>query len=86
MTLSLPIPKRKEPKDFFFLPYHIKEGYINRSFKIRVGGSDNLRTLRSILEQTYGLDPGSFVIAAVYNNNFMKLHTASANVLEVAEE
>ena len=86
MTLSLPIPKKKEVKDFFFIPYHIKEGYINKSFKIRVGGSDNLRTLRTILKETYGLKRGSFVIAAVFNNQFMKLHTTSANVLEVAEE
>lgn len=86
MTISLPIPKKKEVKDFFFLPYEIKDGYINNSFKIRVGGSDNLRTLRQIMEETYGIAPGSYVIAAVFNNSFMKLHTTSANVLEVAEE
>lgn len=86
MTISLPIPKKKEVKDFFFLPYEIKDGYINNSFKIRVGGSDNLRTLRQIMQETYGIEPGSYVIAAVFNNNFMKLHTTSANVFEVAEE
>ena len=59
---------------------------MNKSYKIRVGGSDNLRTLRTILHETYGLNAGSFVIAAVFNNDFMKLHTTSANVLEVAEE
>lgn len=59
---------------------------MNKSFKIRVGGSDNLRTLRKLMNDTYGLNPGSFVIAAVFNNEFMKLHTTSANVLEVAEE
>ena len=86
MTLSLPIPKKKEIKEFFFLPSHIKKGYINNSFKIRVGGSDNLRTLRTILEQTYGLNSGGYVVAAVFNNKFIKLHTTSANLLEVAEE
>lgn len=59
---------------------------MNKSFKIKVGGSDNLRTLRTILHDTYGLSPGSFVIGAVFNNEFMKLHTTSANVVEVAEE
>lgn len=86
MTLSLPIPKKKETKEFFFLPYHVKQGYMNFSYKIRVGGSDNLRTLRNIMQQTYGLNPGSFVVAAVFNNSFMKLHTTSANLMEVAEE
>ena len=86
MTLSLPIPKKKETKEFFFLPYHVKQGYMNFSYKIRVGGSDSLRTLRTIMQQTYGLNPGSFVVAAVFNNSFMKLHTTSANLMEVAEE
>ena len=86
MTLSLPIPNKKEIKDFFFLPYDIKQGYINKSVKIRVGGSDNLRTLRTIMEEVYGINPGSYVIAAVFNNNFTKLHTTSANSLEVASE
>ena len=86
MTISLPIPKRKETKEFFFLPYDIKQGYMNFSYKIRVGGSDNLRTLRNTMQQTYGLNPGSFVIAAVYNNSFSRLHTTSANLLEVADE
>ena len=54
--------------------------------KIRVGGSDNLRTLRTIMHEVYGINPGSFVIAAVFNNNFTKLHTISANTLEVASE
>ena len=51
MSLSLPIPKKKESKDFFFLPYSITGDYINKSFKIKVGGSDNLRTLRQVLLQ-----------------------------------
>lgn len=86
MTLSLPIPKKKESKEFFFLPYSLKQGYMNFSYKIRVGGSDNLRTLRNIMNKTYGLNTGSFVVAAVFNNAFMKLHTSSANLMEVAEE
>ena len=86
MTLSLPIPKKKELKDFFFCPYNIKQGFVNKSVKIRVGGSDNLRTLRTIMHEVYGINPGSYVVAAVFNNNFTKLHTISANTLEVASE
>ena len=85
MTLSLPIPKRKKAEDFFFLPYNIGQGYINSSFKVPVGGSDNLRTVRNILNETYGLNTGSYVVASVYNNNFVRLHTASANAEDVAE-
>ena len=86
MTLSLPIPQRKEPKEFFFMPYKLQDGYQNKSFKIKVGGSDNLRTLRTTLSENYGINPGSFVVASVYNNEFTKLHTSSANVEEVTEE
>jgi len=86
MTLSLPIPKKKEEKDFFLIPYNIKEDYVNYSYKIKVGGSDNMRTMRRIMQDTYGLNPGSFVAAAVYESGFTKLHTTSANLLEVSEE
>ena len=84
MTISLPIPKKK--KNFFFLPYDIKQGYINSIYKIPVGGSDNLRTFRTILNETYGLMTGSYVVATVFNNNFVKLHTTSANAEDVAAE
>ena len=84
--MSLPIPKVKQVKDFFFIPYDIKAGYVNFSYRIPVGGSDNLRTVRNILNENYGLKTGDFVVAAVYNNNFMKLHTTSANAEDVANE
>lgn len=86
MTLSLPIPKPKQEKTFFFLPYKIKQDYMNTSFKLNVGESDNMRTLRSVMKDTYGLDPGSFVVSTVYNNCFSRLHTTSANLLEVSDE
>ena len=41
--------------------------------------------MRNILHETYGLSTGSYVVASVYNNNFVKLHTASANAEDVAE-
>ena len=41
--------------------------------------------MRNILHETYGLNTGSYVVASVYNNNFVRLHTASANAEEVAE-
>lgn len=86
MTMSLPIPKVKQVKDFFFIPYDIKNGYVNFSYRVPVGGSDNLRTVRNILNENYGLNTGDFVVAAVYNNNFMKLHSTSSNAEDVANE
>ena len=86
MTLSLPIPKPKLAKTFFYLPYKISENYMNTSFILNVGESDNMRTLRAIMKDTYGLDPGSFVVSTVYNNNFSRLHPTSANLIEVSEE
>ena len=86
MTLSLPIPKPKAPRQFFFLPYKIGKDYVNTSYKLNVGESDNMRTLRNIMKDTYGLDPGSFVVSTVYNNNFSRLHASSANLLDVSNE
>ena len=34
MTLSLPIPKKKEMKEFYFMPYKIDKGYMNKVIKI----------------------------------------------------
>ena len=86
MTLSLPIPKPKAEKTFFYLPYKISKGYVNTSYKINVGESDNMRTLRTIMKDTYGVEPGSFVVSTVYNNNFSRLHASSANLLDVSNE
>ena len=86
MTISLPIPKVKKVQEFFFLPYDIKAGYVNNSYRIPVGGSDNLRTIRTILNETYGLKTGSYVVSAVYNNNFTKLHSTSSNAEDVSNE
>ena len=84
--MSLPIPKVKKVSDFFFIPYDIKNGYVNNSYRIPVGGSDNLRTVRNILKDNYGLKTGDFVVAAVFNNNFTKLHSTSSNAEDVANE
>ena len=81
-----PTQKPKAEKTFFFLPFKIKKGYVNTSYKIKVGESDNMRTLRSIMKDTYGVEPGSFVVSTVYNNNFSRLHASSANLMEVANE
>lgn len=51
-----------------------------------VGESDNLKTLRGILQDNYGINAGSFVIASVFNNEFKKLYTTSSNLLDVTEE
>ena len=86
MTLSLPIPNKKVATDYFFIPYNIKQDYMNFSYKLKVGDSDNIRTMRKIMQETYGLNPGSFVAANVFNNNFTKLHTTSSNLLDVSRE
>lgn len=86
MTLSLPIPKPKQAKTFFYIPYKIGENYMNTSYILNVGESDNMRSLRAIMQDTYGLNPGSFVVSTVYNNNFTRLHPTSANLLEVSDE
>lgn len=49
MTLSLPIPNKKVETDYYFLPYHIKQDSMNYSYKLKVGDSDNIRTMRKIM-------------------------------------
>ena len=86
MTLSLPIPQRKEPKNFYLMPYKITDGYANIKYEIPVGGNDNLKTLRQTLQDDYGLKQGSYVIATVSHNEIKKLSVISENLLELTEE
>lgn len=46
LTLSLPIPGKKEKISFFYIPYHIDESYKNFKGEIRIKDSDSIRDFR----------------------------------------
>lgn len=56
MTLSLPIPGKKKQIKFFYIPYHIKEGYVNHSGDVYLKESDSIADFRNEVHRKYGLN------------------------------
>jgi hypothetical protein len=65
MTLSLPIPGKKEKLAFFYVPYNLGEDYINNKGEVFMSETDNIRNFRALIQQKYGLDEGSYIITGV---------------------
>ena len=86
MALSLPIPKAKEEKSFFYVPYSMDEGFINKTVSMMVGEADTISTLRRELQENYGIDAGSFAVGHTHANEIKKLSSQSVNLLEIANE
>lgn len=47
MTLSLPIPGKKDKFSFFFVPYHIKQNYTNFKGEVFLRETDSITEFRS---------------------------------------
>lgn len=74
MTLSLPIPGKKEKYTFFFVPYHIgRSNYTNLKGEAMLTETDSIREFRMQIAKKYNLNPGGFVISCVQDNNIKKM-------------
>jgi hypothetical protein len=49
MTVMLPIPIVKKPLQFFFVPYNIKEDYVNLNGEVYLRPEDTIMTLRKAI-------------------------------------
>lgn len=50
MTLSLPIPGKKEKFSFFFIPYNITKDYKNNKGEVYLRESDTIRDFRNLVQ------------------------------------
>jgi hypothetical protein len=50
MTLSLPIPGKKEKISFFYIPHHIGNDYVNNKGEVYMRESESIRTFRELVE------------------------------------
>lgn len=73
MTLSLPIPGKKEKFQFFYIPYNLGKDYLNNKGEVYLRESDSVRDFRTLVEQKYNLSMGSYVITTVQDNNVKKM-------------
>lgn len=70
MTMSLPIPGKKETLKLFYIPYDIKENYQNKICTVHIRSSDTWAEFREIINKKYGLDQGQYTITKVSDNEF----------------
>ena len=70
MTILLPIPTPKKQYEVFYIPYDIKDNYINKNFAVNFRSSDTVRTFREEIESKLGFAKGSYIVSMVNNNQF----------------
>jgi len=80
MTLSLPISGKKKKLSFFFIPYEMKDGYVNHSGHIFLRETESIYELRMEIAKKYKVDPGSFIATRVHDNVFKKLLDQNSKV------
>lgn len=73
MTLSLPIPGKKEKVSFFFIPYKLGRDYVNNKGEVHLRESDSVREFREEIKMKYGVDEGSYLITTVTENALKKM-------------
>lgn len=72
LAMLLPIPAPKQKVSLFFVPYDVKEGYINFSCQVQMRGNDSMMELRQAIQNKYGQNPASYTITKVSNNDFQR--------------
>jgi hypothetical protein len=48
MTMSLPIPSKKQKVNFYYVPYDIKNNYVNYSGELMLRTTDTFSDLRTL--------------------------------------
>jgi hypothetical protein len=48
MTMMLPIPAKKAKIEVYFVPYQLKDGFVNRKANVTVRDTETVSTLRDI--------------------------------------
>lgn len=70
MTLSLPIPGKKEKFPFFYIPYHISAtDYTNFKGDVSLKETESVRDFREAIVRKYPMvNPGGFIVSTVQDN------------------
>jgi len=48
MTMMLPIPAKKMKVEFFYVPYHLKDGFVNKKANVLARETDTVAMLRDL--------------------------------------
>ena len=69
------VPDLLVKQQVFYVPYEVgnKRKHSIRALEIEVAGNETMKIIRKRLEEQYGLDPTTYVIATVSNNKIARL-------------
>ena len=70
----------------FYIPYDIKTGFVNHSTKVLVRNTDNLETLRELLQEKHNIPKASYTITKVNKNEFTRYFNCSSQVEQLQNE
>jgi hypothetical protein len=65
MTILLPIPSKRQTFSFFYIPYDINKGYVNKKAEVLLSNNQGITDLRTQLESVYGIAPAAFTVTKV---------------------
>jgi len=73
--VSLPIPLHKwEKQEGYMIQYHLNDEYNNYRLKInKIRETDRIADLRVRIQEMYGFDPNTYLVAWVYDNKMVKI-------------
>ena len=65
MTISLPIPGKKEKFAFFFIPANIQKEYSNFKGEVFLRETESISEFRNEIEKKFHVNHSSFIITTV---------------------
>lgn len=73
MTLSLPIPGKKEKFSFFYIPYNIGPEYTNFKGEVYMRETETIGDLRALVAKKYDRKESEFLVTTVLDNVVKKI-------------
>lgn len=65
MAVSVAIPGPRKNTKFFYIPYDLKDGYVNNTGTFSARASDTMAEMRKGLHKKFELEPSSYIITKV---------------------
>jgi len=84
MTILLPIPTPKKKFETYFLPYNIKEGYINKTINFEMRDSEPISAMREHFESEFGIPRDSYICNMVNNQQFTSQLTCADQLEDIS--
>jgi hypothetical protein len=74
LTISLPIPGKKEQIKFYFIEYDINSQSNNYQGSVFVRDSEHISTFRQEVENKFGVDNSEYIITSTHCNDVKRMY------------